>query len=110
MPAVADDGAGGCFGERRDDRLEIVLLVAAVRLDLAQVPVGVACGAVEGAAKHGAATAVFERHLLGQNADAGRALDEDVVTRQERMVLLDARLQVIEELAAAVYPAFGQVI
>ena len=47
MPAVADDRGGGGLGEGGDDGLELVLLVAAVRLDLAQVPVRVALAAVQ---------------------------------------------------------------
>ena len=61
------------------------------------------------AAEHRAGAAVVDRHLRRQDADAGRALDEDRVGRQQRVVLLDHRLELVEERLALLQPAAGQV-
>ena len=110
VPAVAEHAPrAGASRERRHDRLEVVGLVAAVRLDLAQVPVRVALR--RGRASR-AASARCSRSSRASSFDRmpmlGRALDEDVVARQQRVILLDARLEVVEELLAALDPALGR--
>src|SRR5262249_15446375 len=82
----------------------------AVRLDLSQVPFRIALGAIERAAQHGARAAVRQGQLLRQEADVRGSLYENVVDRQQGMILGDARLEVVEELLAVVHPAFGQVV
>ncbi len=47
---------------------------------------------------------------LGQNADVGGAFDENVVVGQERVILRDARLEVVQEFRAVVDPAVGQIV
>src|SRR5262249_54021159 len=93
-----------------DDDLEIVMLVTAIRLDAAEVPFRVAQVAVKRTAEHRPRAAIIERHRLGQVADLRRPLDEDVVPRQERVGFLDAWLEVVEELLAAVDPAIRKII
>ena len=51
-----------------------------------------------------------QRQFFRQDADVGGALHEDMVRRQQGVVLVDARPQVVEELLAALHPAFGQVV
>ena len=48
--------------------------------------------------------------LLGQDSNIGGALDEDVISREQRVILRDARRQVFEELFTALDPAFGQIV
>ncbi len=50
-----------------------------------------------------------DRHFGRQDADVGRALDEDRIGRQQRVVLLDDRPELIEERFAFLQPAAGQI-
>ena len=88
----------------RGDDLEVELGVHGVRPRAAQVEVDA------GRARVGAGDAVVHDVLLRDHALALGALQEDRVGVDERLVLLDLRREQLEELAALVDPAVGQVV
>ena len=89
-----------------DDHLEGV---AVVHLGVALFAVAAEVLIDAAAAKHRAGAAVVDRHFRRQDADAGRALDEDRVGRQQGVILVDERLEVVEERLALLQPAARQI-
>ena len=110
VPTIADHRFARGTVERRQRNVEVVVLVPAVRLGLAQVPRGVALRAVQASTQHRPGAAVIDGHRLAQHADAGGALHEDLVLRQQGVVLGYARLEVVEELLAALQPTGWHIV
>src|SRR5204863_4101009 len=61
------------------------------------------------AAKDGPGATIVQSHLGRQQTDGRRALDEDGIAGEERMVLLNDRLELIEERGTFLQPAARQV-
>ena len=57
------------------------------------------------AAKHRPTAAVIDRHRAGEHPNAGGPLDEDRVGREEGVVFLDDRLELVEERLTPLQPA-----
>ena len=115
VPTVAQHGRMGHRG------IVVVVGIMAVLFDdhfegVAVVHLGVAFFAVAAqividaaAAQHRAGAAVVDGHLAGHDADAGGAADENRVGRQQRVILGDDRLELIEERFAPLQPAGRQI-
>ena len=89
-------------GSDRD--LEIEVLVGRVGVGLAQIP------RVAGRAQQRAGHAELEQPLLVDDADALRALQEDLVAVQQRLVLPDALLHVGDERERLALPSARDVL
>src|SRR4051812_35307706 len=61
------------------------------------------------AAEHRAARAEVNRHFGREDADVCGPLDENRIGREKRVVLLDDRTELVEELFALLQPAARQV-
>jgi hypothetical protein len=88
---AADEVAVVAVALGADRDVEVVLLVAAVRLVLAQVERHAARPQVR------AREAVGDRVLLGDDADAGGPVGEDLVPGQEVQDLLEERQELVAE-------------
>src|SRR5207249_6963686 len=53
---------------------------------------------------------IIQRHRFRHDADTTRALHEDVVIGEQRVVLRDTRFEVVEEFARLCSPTCGQVV
>ena len=78
---------------------EVEVVVRRIRVRLAQVP------RVAGRAQQRTGHAQLEQPLLGDDADVLRALQEDLVAVEDRLVLADALLHVVGEARAPCRPS-----
>src|SRR5207247_7355324 len=83
--------------------IELVGLVAAVRLTLAEIPVD------PGRTKHRTGDAQRQKVLSRDAADADRSLAPDGVPREELLVLVEPAGQEVQELPDPLVRAFRQV-
>ena len=84
--------------------------VAVVHLGVALFAVAAQVVIDAAAAEHRAGAAVVDRHFGRQDADAGRAPHEDRVARQQRVIFVDHRLELVRETPRtfAASPAAGR--
>src|SRR5258705_95666 len=108
LPMMADTSA-----TRQPLHISPAALRLLKQLDRARTRKGtasVAGRAVQRRPQHWPGAAVGDGLVPRQHADAGRALHENVVVGQQRVVLGDPRLKVVEELLALADPALRQVV
>jgi hypothetical protein len=86
------------IADRADRNVEFQILVAQIRLVLAQIPFHAAAAQVR------AAQAVINRHLLGDHAEVAHAVHPDAVAREQRFVSSSAP-QIRRRTAALIAPA-----